>query len=369
MQFQPCCQGEVTDVKEYDCQLQLSLHFSIRETSAFFTRITVHVQRGCITNLNGDSGELSINETYLSRPLNCSWTIGKGTSDIDFIVIKFEPFDLGNHCFAAQRKYVEISDVNQQFKVKECGGGRPFEVLIKRRSAVVRFYSEIACRWGPYSSCSHDSQNIRLSFYVISKKLEELVGIVSQTDENDSIGGAAAFDVVAVVVVAFLFGSLADKELLSTPVSKNDKPLLYLATDSLAAAQRKYVEVSDANHQFKVKECGGGRSFEVLIKRRSAVVRFYSEIACRWGPYSSCSHDSQNIRLSFYVISKKLEELVGIVSQTDENDSIGGAAAFDVVAVVVVAVLFGSLAEKELLSTPVSKNDKPLLYLATDSLA
>ncbi|KXJ06627.1 Lysyl oxidase-like 2B [Exaiptasia diaphana] len=133
----------------------------------------------CTTNLNGDSGELSINETYLRKPSNCSWTIGEGRSDINFIVIKFEPFDLGDQCFEDQDVYVEVADVNHEFKVKECGGGRSFEVLIKRRSAVVRFYSESGyhthCGWyDPY--CTHDTQNIRLSFHVISKKLAGLTG-------------------------------------------------------------------------------------------------------------------------------------------------------------------------------------------------
>ncbi|KXJ09161.1 hypothetical protein AC249_AIPGENE13501 [Exaiptasia diaphana] len=128
----------------------------------------------CITNLSGDSGELSIDKEYLSRASNCSWTIGKGRSDIDFIVIKFEPFDLGNHCFEDQYLYVEVSDVNHEFKVKECGWARSFGVVIKRRSAVVRYYSEIGYLYhmhcGRYQ-CSDNNQNIRLSFHVISKKL------------------------------------------------------------------------------------------------------------------------------------------------------------------------------------------------------
>ncbi|KXJ08041.1 Down syndrome cell adhesion molecule-like protein 1 [Exaiptasia diaphana] len=71
----------------------------------------------CHTDLKGESGMFSIDKTHNGYRSNCSWTIGKGVNNIDFIVIKFTPFDLEWNCIEYQHSYVEVADVNYEAKV------------------------------------------------------------------------------------------------------------------------------------------------------------------------------------------------------------------------------------------------------------
>ncbi|XP_028514184.1 uncharacterized protein LOC110236530 isoform X2 [Exaiptasia diaphana] len=119
--------------------------------------------KGCHTNLKGESGKFSIDKTHNGYRSNCSWTIGKGVNNIDFIVIKFTPFDLGWRCINFGQSYVEVADVNYEAKVRECGGKRPFQVLIKNRPAVVRYYT-----------CCYAKAFFDVSFYIISQKFSGL---------------------------------------------------------------------------------------------------------------------------------------------------------------------------------------------------
>ncbi|KXJ20886.1 Lysyl oxidase-like 2 [Exaiptasia diaphana] len=114
-------------------------------------------KKRCFNDLHGESGKLSINKS------NCLWTIGKGKNNINFIVIKFQPFDLGYRCYYYQATYFEIADEKYEFRVRECGGMRPFEVLIKDRPAVIRYHSD--------NGYWHRFSGVNVTFYIITQKL------------------------------------------------------------------------------------------------------------------------------------------------------------------------------------------------------
>ncbi|XP_020912222.1 uncharacterized protein LOC110249972, partial [Exaiptasia diaphana] len=61
-----------------------------------------------------------------------------------------------------------------------------------------------------------------------------------------------------------------------------------------------YVEVSDANYEFKIRKCRGMRPFEVLIKNRPAVIRYHSDKGY-WHRFSGVS-------VTFYIITQKLSD-------------------------------------------------------------
>lgn len=78
-----------------------------------------------------------------------------------------------------QEHYVEVADVNNKYKVRECGGRRPFEVLIKSHQAAVRFFS----RYNYY----RPFHTIHVSFYIISQSFTGLYTVIPMFENSSDM--------------------------------------------------------------------------------------------------------------------------------------------------------------------------------------